>query len=52
MFGCLYGMVGQGASALPVIPPAVALLSAIQTIIAGLFIFLFGLGVRNMFRLK
>lgn len=52
MFGCLYGMTGTETSALPVIPPSVTLLSGLQSIISGALLFLVGLGVRNMFRLK
>lgn len=33
MYGCLYGMSGQGSAALPVIPLSVALLSALQAVV-------------------
>lgn len=43
-------MTGNGA--LPVVPPSVTLLSGLQSIISAALLFLTGLGVRNMFRLK
>lgn len=52
MYGCLYGMTGNGAGALPVVPPSVTLLSGLQSIISAALLFLTVLGVRNMFRLK
>jgi uncharacterized protein YjbI with pentapeptide repeats len=47
-FGCLYGTVGQNA----VVPSRVSAISLIQKLVSFGLIFLFGLAVRNMFRIK
>lgn len=56
MYGCLYGMTGTGrggnGATLPVIPPVVTMLSALQSVLAAVFLFLAGLAVRNTFRIK
>jgi uncharacterized protein YjbI with pentapeptide repeats len=52
-YGCLYGL-EQDASGntYPLVPGRVALVSKLQKVISALFIFLFGLAIRNMLRLK
>lgn len=47
-----YGMAGKESAAQPVIPSSVMLLSALQSILSAVLLFLAGLGVRNMFRMK
>ena len=50
IYGCLYGL--ERESGAPVVPGLVSTISAIQKLFSALFIFLFGLGVRNMLRMK
>lgn len=56
MYGCLYGVMGAGRAGsgvtLPVVPPVVTMLSALQSVLAAVLLFLAGLAVRNTFRLK
>lgn len=64
IYGCLYGFEdptplvakadpSQKAHLMhPVIPTSVSYLSAIQSILSAIFLFLLGLGLRNMFRMK
>jgi len=48
IYGCLYGRAGNT----PVVPAAVSSASAIQKVFSGLMIFLFGLALRNMLKVK
>ena len=48
IYGCLYGLEGN----VPVVPGAVSTASAIQKLISGVLIFLFGLALRNMLKVK
>lgn len=66
MYGCLYGLEevrAKGATSgagednarpgpWPVIPPSVTVLSAIQSVLSAVLLFLAGLGLRNTFRMK
>lgn len=52
MYGCLYGIQDKGGQDYPTIPPLVSIVSTLQSFLSAIFIFLFGLGVRNMFRIK
>jgi hypothetical protein len=51
-FGCLYGLERYGDSPVPFVPPAVSLASAVQKLVSSLLIFLFGLSLRNMLKMK
>jgi hypothetical protein len=52
-YGCLYGVEMYGGSnPLAVVPSAVSTVSAIQKLFSGLMIFLFGLALRNMLKVK
>ncbi len=52
-YGCLYGVEMYGGSnPLAVVPSAVSTASAIQKLFSGLMIFLFGLALRNMLKMK
>ena len=51
-YGCLYGLEMSGGNAVPIVPSSVSFASALQKAFSGLFIFLFGLGMRNMLRMK
>ena len=52
-FGCLYGVeLYGGSNPLAVAPSAVSTASAIQKLFSGLTIFLFGLALRNMLKMK
>lgn len=52
-YGCLYGLEKTGDRAIyPVVPAFVSKVSRLQKVASLLFIFLFGLGIRNMLRLK
>ena len=52
-FGCLYGVeLYGGSNPLAVVPSAVSTASAIQKLFSGLTIFLFGLALRNMLKMK
>ena len=53
IYGCLYGLeLYAGQNPVPVVPPAVSTASAIQKLFSGLMIFLFGLALRNMLKVK
>lgn len=48
IYGCLYGIEDKT----PIVPSAVSTASAIQKLISGVLIFLFGLALRNMLKVK
>jgi hypothetical protein len=48
IYGCLYGL----ADKTPIVPSVVSTASAIQKLISGVLIFLFGLALRNMLTVK
>ena len=53
MYGCLYGLELYAAqNPVPIVPSAVSTASAIQKLISGVLIFLFGLALRNMLKVK
>jgi hypothetical protein len=53
MYGCLYGLeLHAGQNPVPIVPSAVSTASAIQKLISGVLIFLFGLALRNMLKVK
>ena len=53
MYGCLYGLeMYAGQNPVPIVPSAVSTASAIQKLISGVLIFLFGLALRNMLKVK
>ena len=53
MYGCLYGLeLYAGQNPVPIVPSAVSTASAIQKLFSGLMIFLFGLALRNMLKVK
>ncbi|MGO8953725.1 MAG: pentapeptide repeat-containing protein [Rhodomicrobium sp.] len=52
-YGCLYGVeLYGGGNPLAVVPGAVSTASAIQKLVSALMIFLFGLALRNMLKMK
>lgn len=51
-FGCLYGVERYGDNPVAIVPSNVTFASAIQKSISGILIFLFGLAIRNMLRMK
>ena len=51
-FGCLYGVERYGDNPVAIVPSNVSFASALQKAFSGVLIFLFGLGVRNMLRMK
>lgn len=51
-FGCLYGLERYSDNLVPIVPSNVSFASALQKAVSGVLIFLFGLGVRNMLRMK
>jgi Pentapeptide repeats (9 copies) len=52
-YGCLYGVeLYGGSNPLAVVPSAVSTASAIQKLFSALMIFLFGLALRNMLKMK
>jgi hypothetical protein len=52
-FGCLYGVeLYGGSNPLAIVPSAVSTVSAIQKLFSALMIFLFGLALRNMLKMK
>jgi Pentapeptide repeats (9 copies) len=51
-YGCLYGLERFGDNVVPIVPSDVSFASAVQKAFSGIFIFLFGMGVRNMLRMK
>ena len=51
-FGCLYGFEKDGSNFVPIVPLAVSILNIVQNILSAILIFLFGLALRNMLKLK
>jgi hypothetical protein len=51
-FGCLYGVERYGGNPVAYVPRSVAIASGIQKLFSAIFIFLFGLAVRNMLKMK
>ncbi len=51
-FGCLYGVERYGGNPVAFVPRSVAIASGIQKLLSAIFIFLFGLAVRNMLKMK
>ena len=51
-FGCLYGIERYGGNPVPYVPRSVGIASAIQKLLSAIFLFLFGLAVRNMLKMK
>ena len=51
-FGCLYGIERYGDNPVAIVPSSVTFASMLQKAFSGLLIFLFGLAVRNMLRMK
>jgi uncharacterized protein YjbI with pentapeptide repeats len=51
-YGCLYGFELFGGSRTAYVPPRVSVASAIQKLFSAVFIFLFGLALRNMLKVK
>jgi hypothetical protein len=51
-FGCLYGVERYGGNPVVYVPRSVAIASGIQKLLSAIFIFLFGLAVRNMLKVK
>jgi len=51
-FGCLYGVERYGDNPIAIVPSSVSFASALQKAISAVLIFLFGLAVRNMLRMK
>jgi uncharacterized protein YjbI with pentapeptide repeats len=51
-FGCLYGVERYGGNSVAYVPRSVAIASGIQKLLSAIFIFLFGLAVRNMLKVK
>jgi hypothetical protein len=52
-YGCLYGVeLYGGSNPVAFVPPAVSLASMIQKLVSGGLIFLFGLALRNMLKMK
>jgi hypothetical protein len=51
-FGCLYGVERYGGNPVAYVPRSVGIESGIQKLLSAVFIFLFGLAVRNMLKVK
>jgi hypothetical protein len=51
-YGCLYGLDTSDDNVVPIVPSSVAFASGLQKALSAIFIFLFGLGLRNMLRLN
>ena len=51
-FGCLYGVERYGGNPVAFVPRSVAIASGIQKLLSAIFIFLFGLALRNMLKVK
>ena len=51
-YGCLYGYTSDGAQSVGRVPIAVSVAGAVQKVLSGVFVFLFGLGLRNMLKMK
>ena len=53
MYGCLYGLeLYDGGDPVPIVPPGVSIASAVQKVFSAVMIFLFGLALRNMLKMK
>lgn len=52
VYGCLYGLEQDGDNTVAVVPSFVSFWSTIQKMLSAVLIFLFGLGLRNMLKLK
>jgi Pentapeptide repeats (9 copies) len=51
-FGCLYGVERYGGNPVAYVPRSVAIASGVQKLLSAVLIFLFGLAVRNMLKVK
>ena len=51
-YGCLYGIQSFGGSPAPFVPGFVSDASGLQKVLSALYIFLFGLALRNMLKMK
>jgi hypothetical protein len=51
-YGCLYGVERYGGNPVAYVPRNVAIASGIQKMLSAIFIFLFGLALRNMLKVK
>ena len=51
-YGCLYGIERYGGNPVAYVPRTVALASGIQKVLSAVFVFLFGLALRNMLKVK
>ena len=51
-YGCLYGVERYGGNPVAYVPRNVAIASGIQKILSAVFIFLFGLALRNLLKVK
>ena len=51
-FGCLYGLKETKTTLVPIVPWNVSIANIIQNILSAILIFLFGLALRNMLKLK
>jgi hypothetical protein len=51
-YGCLYGIERYGGNPIAYVPRSVAIASGIQKVLSAVFIFLFGLALRNMLKVK
>ncbi len=51
-YGCLYGVERYGGNPVAFVPSGVARVSGAQKLLSALFIFLFGLALRNMLKMK
>ncbi len=51
-YGCLYGVERYGGNPVAYVPRNVAIASGIQKVLSAVFIFLFGLALRNMLKVK
>jgi hypothetical protein len=52
MYRCLYGVGSDGSTIYASVPPRVSTWRFLQRFLSAIFIFLFGLGVRNMLKMK
>ncbi len=51
-YGCLYGIQSYGGSPAPFVPGFVSDASGLQKVLSALYIFLFGLALRNILKMK
>ena len=51
-YGCLYGVERYGDNPVAFVPSSVARASGVQKLLSAVFIFLFGLALRNMLKMK